>query len=154
MLPHNHILYLQMSGTCDIEELRTVALDSADTLIDSGCSVPIARLTPNDVPKVIETVALHSVLLIVKAELDQMMDGLQVSGVLHKIQVHPDFFRPLFLHMSTQSHCRYATIHAMLVSFQYLRESEYFFSKGAEYVHVFRDLLEEIEGVYILCDES
>ena len=51
----------------------------------------------DDVPKIINSVAMHSIILKAKAELDQFVSGLQKAGILPAIQSYPEFFRPLFV---------------------------------------------------------
>lgn len=62
-----------------------------------GFNRPISTLLPRDVPQLIECVTLHSTLLIVKAELDDIIKGLGDAGVLQVVQGSPNLFEPLFV---------------------------------------------------------
>ena len=55
-------------------------MESCDMLITCGFTKPVATLTYCDVPSLIESVALHTTILAVKAELDQIILGLEDSG--------------------------------------------------------------------------
>lgn len=67
-------------------------------LLSCGFNRPIARLELCDVPQLVECVTLHSTLLIVKAELDDIILGLSDAGVLQALRRSPDLFKPLFVH--------------------------------------------------------
>ena len=69
----------------------------SDTLVDCGFNKPISKLTRDDVPHLLQSVALHSVILKVKAELDQFISGLDKAGVLTFIQKFPSLFQPMFV---------------------------------------------------------
>lgn len=56
-----------------------------------------------DVPELVKCVALHSTILKVKAELDQLMSGLSEAGVLSVIQTYSEMFECLFIAAETPS---------------------------------------------------
>lgn len=72
-------------------------MDALDVLESCGYRKPIATLTHKDVPLLIESVALHTTVYQRKAELDQIVKGLEDAGVLDMIRRCPDIFRPLFV---------------------------------------------------------
>ena len=72
-------------------------MQALDTLIDCGVTKPVAKLGLQDVNAVIRTVALHTTILRVKAELDQFACGLKEAGMLDFIRAYPEFFRPMFV---------------------------------------------------------
>lgn len=78
-------------------------MEESDLLISCGITKPLATLTHRDIPQLIEAIALHSTVLAVKAELDQLILGLQDSGVLQCLQLYPDLFRPVFVYASKPS---------------------------------------------------
>lgn len=73
-------------------------MDSCEVLISCGFNKPIPLLTPRDVPQLIECVSLHSTILVVKAELDHIIQGLEDVGVLKTLQASPHLFRSLFVY--------------------------------------------------------
>ena len=72
-------------------------MDAFDLLESCGFRKPIATLTHRDVPLLIESVVLHVTLYHRKAELDEMIKGLQDAGVLDAIRNYPALFKPLFV---------------------------------------------------------
>ena len=76
-------------------------MDAFDILESCGFRKPIATLTHNDIPLIVECVALHTTIYQRKAELDQIIKGLQDAGVLDIIRKCPDLFRPLFVKGTT-----------------------------------------------------
>ena len=68
-----------------------------DVLQSCGFRKPIASLTHTDIPQLIESVVMHACLYERKVELDQVISGLQESGVLEMIRNHPTLFQPLFV---------------------------------------------------------
>ena len=56
-----------------------------------------------DKERVIKSIKLHHVILICKAELDQLISGLQAFGLLAEIQHNPHIFEPLFIYSKRSS---------------------------------------------------
>ncbi len=81
-----------------METLRDTAMEACEVLVSCGFNRPIPLLTHRDVPQLIECVSLHSTILVIKAELDHVMQGLEDVGVLSTLQASPHLFRPLFIH--------------------------------------------------------
>ena len=80
-------------------------------LVSCGFTRPIAKLTHRDVSQLIECVSLHSTILIVKAELDHIIKGLEDASVLKTLRCSPNLFRRLFMnliHLSQQVRMQYA----------------------------------------------
>ena len=73
-------------------------MQALDTLIECGVTKPLAKLSLQDVDTVARTVALHTTILRVKAELDQFVCGLNEAGILDSIRAYPEFFRPMFVY--------------------------------------------------------
>ena len=67
-------------------------------LMSCGFNRPTANLVLRDVPQLVECVTLHSTLLIVKAELDDIIKGLDDAGVLEALQESANLFKPLFVY--------------------------------------------------------
>lgn len=139
-----HMLQEITAAGADDAKLREVAMTSCDVLLSCGFTKPIPALTHRDVPRIIECVCLHSALLQVKAELDEIAKGIADAGVLEMLQKHPDFFRPLFVYSPDP-----LTAETLMALFGNRAFSE----KGSnEHVReqatymLFSDLLEELEG--------
>jgi hypothetical protein len=73
-------------------------MESSDILSSCGFNRPTAKLELRDVPQLIECVTLHSTLLIVKAELDDIIAGLSDAGVIEALRRSPNLFKSLFVH--------------------------------------------------------
>lgn len=99
-----HLLQMTSAGTDD-DKVQDTAMDAFDILESCGFRKPIPTLTHRNVPLLIESVALHTTVYQRKAELDQIVKGLEDAGVLEMIRRCPDIFRPLFV-KSDASLCR------------------------------------------------
>ena len=91
----------QITESKDDEELRSRALDMADCLIQCGITRPLTQLRIEDVPSLVQSIALYATVLKVKAALDQFVDGLKEACILTCIQEYPHLFRDLFVKSST-----------------------------------------------------
>ncbi len=81
-----------------MEELKQLlADDEYDFQYDIGIAKPISRLQYSDRHHIVQSSALHYSVLSVKAELDQLANGLRALGVLDMVQANPKLLRPLFL---------------------------------------------------------
>ncbi len=89
-----------MATIKDDAALNTLVMSISDSLIDCGTTKPLSQLTVADVPRLIQSIALHSSILSVKAEIDQFVAGLQASGVGDEIRQNPDAWRPMFVSTS------------------------------------------------------
>ena len=77
-------------------------MECCSKLIECGFTNPLPSITTNDKSLVIQTVALHCVLLQSKAETDQFCEGLSKLGVLNEIKKHPDIMRPMLTNSGLQ----------------------------------------------------
>jgi hypothetical protein len=64
-----------------------------EILVDAGCH----SLQQKDKQSVLRMLCLHHCLLVIKAELDQLCEGLCTLGVLDEIKRNPQFFAQFFL---------------------------------------------------------
>ena len=87
----------QLISAEDDSQLRDIALDSFDGLLTCGFRKPIALLTRSDIPEIIECVVMHTCIYERKAELDEMILGLEDAGVLEMMHTYPSYFQPLFV---------------------------------------------------------
>ncbi|CAI8034740.1 G2/M phase-specific E3 ubiquitin-protein ligase [Geodia barretti] len=134
----------EIRSASDDNALQEIASNVCDVLISCGYTKPIALLKHEDIPTVIECVSLHSAILKVKAELDEIGKGLADAGVLQMLQKYPHFFRSLFVYEECV-----LTAEKMIT----LLEKRTFSENGSSqlvkekttYIH-FCDLLEELEG--------
>ena len=75
-----YFVLIQLKSTTSDEELRQLMTgDSSDIIYDSGFAIPVNRVRVDDIPDIMKAVCLHTTVLAVKAELDQMAEGLALS---------------------------------------------------------------------------
>lgn len=72
-------------------------MNNGDVLIESGLTMPLALVSLDDRDAIIQTVALHYVLLKSKAEMDQFMVGLAALGVLDAVKANSTLFKDYFI---------------------------------------------------------
>ena len=93
-------------ATCNPEMLANVLQEDAvlSTVLESGCSPVVTSdfdaNTSRD--KVLSAISLHYCVTSVKAELDNLVQGMQCLGVLAAIRRHPAIFRPCFVADGTE----------------------------------------------------
>lgn len=88
---------LQVTAAESNTAVREAAMGALDMFIACGFTLPIPTMTLRDVPLLIECVTLHATILIVKAELDQIIEGLTKAGVLETIRGYPQLFQKMFV---------------------------------------------------------
>ena len=71
--------------------------DNNDVIYDSGFSTPVTCVCMEDAPAIVKAVSLHTTVLPVKTELDQMAEGLELFGIIRLIREHPSLMQPLFV---------------------------------------------------------
>jgi hypothetical protein len=81
---------------CD-EEVRAAAMNALEVIISCGFTKPVSAICVEDVPHLVKCVSLHATILVIKAELDQLVEGLAVTGVLEMMRRHPQLCRKLFV---------------------------------------------------------
>ena len=94
--------FAQLSQAGDESAIQTALNTAADAVINSGYSRPLVAVTSRDVPQLINGVLLHTVVLSLKAEMDQFLSGLNEVRVGQMIQRCPDMFRPYFVATRSQ----------------------------------------------------
>ena len=89
---------LQLEAVEDIESLRNLlSEDPADVVYASGFSTPITKVTLDDIPVVLKAVSIHSCIVPIKAELDQLKEGLNLFNVIDLIKKFSMQTRELFV---------------------------------------------------------
>ena len=80
-----------MLESCDTDHLQEFLQNgnTCDLLIDAGWSKPLTQLTILEMPSIMETISLNLVIMKIKADIDDFIKGLDVSGVLSRIQNKP-----------------------------------------------------------------
>lgn len=73
----------------------------SNTLIDAGITNPLAA-TVGCKASIIHSIGLHYVILRVKAELDQLAEGLSALGVVELMRQHPSLLLPWFVYTEAQ----------------------------------------------------
>ena len=71
-------------------------MEAVDYAIDSGFTKPLCRISLADRPELIQVVALHYTLLVCKAEIDQLIEGLGEIGVAKVLREFPELLEPFF----------------------------------------------------------
>jgi hypothetical protein len=140
-----HQALQKITSVEDSTQLQDVAQNESEMLLSCGFTKPFATLTLKDIPSIIESVTLHTTILKVKAELDDMVKGLDDAGVLEMLRKHPDFFRPLFVYNKDNS----LTADKLMALFEHRvfsqQGSSEHVKEQATYM-LFSDFLEELEG--------
>ena len=81
-----------MRNAADEQALRTLVIDNSSLFVESGVTTALAVVKVADKDNLVKCVALHHVLLKVKAEIDQFCTGLRALGVLDAMQASPHLF--------------------------------------------------------------
>ena len=71
--------------------------ESSDIVYDSGFATPVSSVHTDNIPDIVKAVCLHTTVLSVKAELDQMAEGLELFGILNLVRDHPSVMQSLFV---------------------------------------------------------
>lgn len=81
-----------------IEEMRAL-LDSNEFNVrfEIGLGGPTSHFQFSDRDRLVQSFSMHYSILMVKAELDQMLDGMKTLGVLDLMRSNPKTMRPLFV---------------------------------------------------------
>ena len=87
---------MQIKNVCDLHELRQLAVENVDLLIECGINKPSSRLELRDKANIIQAVALHKVILGTMAELSQFCEGLTALSVSDALKNHPDLLYPYY----------------------------------------------------------
>ena len=87
-----------MEEVSDVEQLRRLLMeDSSEIIFDSGFTVPVTQVSLENVQDIVRAVCLQSTLLNMKAELDQMAEGLRLFNVISLLRQHPQKLKSLFV---------------------------------------------------------
>ena len=88
-----------MQGITDVHVLREFITDDKCAVVyDSGFSLPITKVSIQDIPVIVRAVTLHSTLMPIKSELDQLIQGLEICGILPLIRKYPRVMKQLFVY--------------------------------------------------------
>ena len=89
---------IQIQTATSDQQIREIVTtdDALDILSDCGYDKPLSNVRFADKTNLIKVAATHHCLLSVKAELDQLKEGLQVLDVLSLISKHRKAFEPYF----------------------------------------------------------
>ena len=72
--------------------------DRYSVVFDCGFATPVNKVTVKDVTLITKAVSLHATVFLVKAELDQLADGLELFGIVGLMRKHPNKMKPLFVY--------------------------------------------------------
>ena len=76
--------------------MRNTAIANIDLLLECGFTKPVNNLQMKDKADLIQTIALHKVILASLAELSDFKQGLCVLGVADALKQHGSLLRPFF----------------------------------------------------------
>ena len=79
----------------DTKEQWAINITSSDVEILAGCGIPFTRLEDKEV--MVQAIIKHSCIFSVKAELDQIREGMDLLRLLGIFKRYPKAFLPLFL---------------------------------------------------------
>ena len=77
----------------DPDELRSIVGDNFDLISECGFTKPTSKLTIDDKMTLVQTVALHQVILKTLGELSQFRDGLDTLGVARAMEQYGYFYK-------------------------------------------------------------
>jgi hypothetical protein len=90
---------MQMKNITDSDMLREFITDDKCAVVyDSGFALPITKVGIQDIPIIVRAVTLHSTLMPIKSELDQLTQGLEICGILPLIRKYPRLMKQLFVY--------------------------------------------------------
>ena len=85
----------------EVGVLRNLLLeDRFDTVFECGFTVPVSRVTLENIPTLIKAISIHSTIVPIKAELDQLSEGLKLFRVLDTVRKWPQEMKELFTYNS------------------------------------------------------
>ena len=79
-----------------------LAEDRFDIVFDSGFAVPVSRVTLEHIPMLIKAICIHSAVVLIKAELDQLSEGLKV---FHLIDIVRKYEGAIYMQSKHQTQC-------------------------------------------------
>ena len=89
---------MQLQKTTNVEEMRALLdSDEYDFRYDVGVTQPSHTSQFADLDCIVQSLAMHYSVVCVKAELDDMVDGLKTLDVLGLIRTNGNKLRPLFV---------------------------------------------------------
>ena len=89
----------QMQKITDVHILREFITDDKCAVVyDSGFTLPNAKVCIQDIPIVVGAITLHSTLMSIKSESDQLTQGLKICSILPLIRKYPRVMKELFVY--------------------------------------------------------
>ena len=79
------------------DDLRSLALENCDVLLQSGYTKPIALFSIGEKTDIIHTITLHEVLLQSLGEAQQFKEGIGAFNVSQMLHTHGNELRPFFV---------------------------------------------------------
>ena len=90
---------MQLQNVTSVEEMRTLLdSDEYDMRYSIGVGQPSCLLKFSDLDRIVQDFSIHFSIICVKAELDQLAEGLKTLGVLELLRSNPNAMRQLFIH--------------------------------------------------------
>lgn len=89
------------------DDFRKYVGENYDMILDCGFTKPSSRLLITDKIDVVQSVALHHVILKTLGELSQFREGLETLGVAKAMEQHRACLRDFFCNWGDRINCRY-----------------------------------------------
>jgi len=96
------MLYLlsfnQLKSANSDEQIQAVFEDTENQilLLETGCHMLLSSLKVRDREYLIALLLDYHCIIKPKAAIDQFIEGLQCSGIMHYVKCYPDVMKPLF----------------------------------------------------------
>lgn len=99
----------------DVQVLQSLLTeDQADLVYECGFATSITQVTLEHIPMLVRAICIHSCIVPIKAELDQLGEGLKLFDVLDLVQKRPILMKELFACSGSST----LTVNSMLPLFE------------------------------------
>lgn len=79
------------------------AIEEGQTLLlETGFRKGLSKLMLTDVPTILDALLDYHLIIRVKAELDQFIEGLNTLGFLQDLRTNPSLWKPYFIHVDEE----------------------------------------------------
>ena len=86
---------MQINAAEDEEQLREILIDGCEILEEAGYTRPIHSVKLDSKEAIVRAISLHYCVFCIKAELDQVIEGVEYTGLLQYIRRFPLAFEGL-----------------------------------------------------------
>lgn len=95
---HQHLIKLQVEAAATDEQLCTIFNDEENQsiLLEAGCHMVLSSLKLSDKANLLSIMIDYHCIIKPKAAIDQFVEGLSSTGVMHYVQHYPNIMKALF----------------------------------------------------------